>query len=102
MTHAKLPSTSMLPVPVRYQASMEAIGEHEAKTIQAIIETMGRIQTIVAEHISHAKRGVHAKAHGLLVGEFEVLPNLPPVLAQGLFATPADLSCGIAPVHHSR
>jgi hypothetical protein len=88
MTHAKLPSTSMLPVPVRYQASMETIGEHEAKTIQAMIETMDRIQTIVAEHISHAKRGVHAKAHGLLVGEFEVLPNLPAVLAQGLFATP--------------
>ena len=30
-------------------------------------------------------RGVHAKSHGVLIGEFRVLPNLPPVLAQGLF-----------------
>jgi hypothetical protein len=67
---------------------MERIGEHEAKTIQGMIETMDRIQTIVAEDIGHAKRGVHAKAHGLLVGELEVLPDLPLVLAQGLFAAP--------------
>jgi hypothetical protein len=88
MANPKLQSTSMLPVPVRYQTSMETIGVDEAKTIEGLIETMARIQTIVAEDIGHAKRGVHAKAHGLLVGEFEVLPNLPPVLAQGLFATP--------------
>jgi hypothetical protein len=88
MTDPKLPSTSMLRVPVRYQPSMETIGEHEAKTIQGIIETMDRIQTIVAEDTGHARRGVHAKAHGLLIGELEVLPDLPPVLAQGLFATP--------------
>jgi hypothetical protein len=88
MTDAKAASRSMLPVPVRYQQSMETIGEHEAKTIQRMIETIERIQTIVAEDIGDAKRGVHAKAHGLLVGDFEVLPDLPPVLAQGLFATP--------------
>ena len=88
MTDPKVPSRSMLPVPVRYQFSMETIGEHEAKTIQGMVETMDRIQTIVAEDIRHAKRGVHAKAHGLLIGEFEVLPDLPLVLAQGLFATP--------------
>jgi hypothetical protein len=88
MTDPKLPSTSMLPVPLRYQPSMETIGEHEANTIQGMIETMDRIQTIVAEDTGHARRGVHAKAHGLLIGELEVLPDLPPVLAQGLFATP--------------
>jgi hypothetical protein len=88
MTDANLASTSMLPIPVRYEASMETMDEHEAKTIQGLIETMKRIQTIVAEDIGYAKRGVHAKAHGLLIGTFEVLPDLPPVLAQGLFATP--------------
>lgn len=90
MTDPKLPSRSMLPVPVRYQPSMETIGEHEAKTIRGMIETMDRIQSIVAEDIGHAKRGVHAKAHGLLVGELEVLPDLPLVLAQGLFAAPQN------------
>jgi hypothetical protein len=88
MTDAKAASRSMLPVPVRYEQSMETIGEHEAKTIQRMIETIEGIQTIVAEDVGDAKRGVHAKAHGLLVGDFEVLPDLPPVLAQGLFATP--------------
>ena len=78
----------MLPVPVRYETSMETIGPHEAQTLQGLLETMDRIQTIVAEDIGHAKRGVHAKAHGVVVGEFEVLPDLPSVLAQGLFATP--------------
>ena len=87
MTDPEVPSRSMPPVPVRYEPSMETIGEHEAKTIQGMVETIHRIQTIVAEDIGHAKRGVHAKAHGLLVGELEVLPDLPLVLAQGLFAT---------------
>jgi len=59
----------MPPVPVRYEPSMETLGEHEADVIRGILETMHRIQTIVAEHMGHAKRGVHAKAHGLLVGE---------------------------------
>jgi hypothetical protein len=67
---------------------METIAENEAKTIQGLIETLERIQTIVAKDIGPAKRGVHAKAHGLLIGEFEVLPDLHPMLAQGLFATP--------------
>ena len=88
MTDPEIQTRSMLPVPLRYQPSMETIGEHEAKTIRGMIETMDRIQTIVAEDIGHAKRGVHAKAHGLLVGELEVLPDLPLVLAQGLFAIP--------------
>ena len=79
---------SLLPDPVRYHSSMETIGANEAATVQGMIETMDKIQTIVATDIGQAKRGVHAKAHGLVVGEFEVLPGLPPVLAQGLFATP--------------
>lgn len=60
----------MLPIPVRYEPSMETIDEHEAKTIQSLIETTERIQAIVAADVGRANRGVHAKAHGLLVGEF--------------------------------
>jgi hypothetical protein len=79
---------SMPPIPVRYEPTMETIDEHEAKTIQSLIETTERIQAIVAADVGRAHRGVHAKAHGLLVGELEILPNVPAVLAQGLFATP--------------
>lgn len=88
MAAPQVASRPVLPVPVRYHSSMETIGEHEAKTIQGLIETMDRIQTIVARDIGVAKRGVHAKAHGLLVGELEVLPDLPLVLAHGVFASP--------------
>ncbi len=88
MPAPKVASTPTLPRPIRYQPAMETIGDHEAKTIQGLIETMDRIQTIVARDTGRAKRGVHAKAQGLLVGEFEVLPDLPPMLAQGLFASP--------------
>ncbi|MFK2899801.1 catalase family protein [Dyella jejuensis] len=34
-------------------------------------------------------RSVHAKSHGILSAKLEVLPNLAPELAQGLFAVPA-------------
>jgi hypothetical protein len=67
---------------------METIGEHEARTIEGLIETMDRIQAIVAKDIGVAKRAVHAKAHGVLVGELEVLPDLPLILAHGVFARP--------------
>jgi hypothetical protein len=47
MTDANVASFSMLSIPVRYHASMETIGEHEAKTIQGLIETMeGRLRTL--------------------------------------------------------
>ena len=98
MTVSKVPSTSMLPIPVRYEPSMETIDEHEAKTIQSLIETTERIQAIVAADVGRANRGVHAKAHGLLVGELEILPNLPAVLAQGLFATPQTPENDYAPL----
>jgi catalase len=42
----------------------------------------------MAGHYRHAYRPVHAKSHGVVVGTMEVLSNLPPALAQGLFAKP--------------
>ena len=49
---------------------------------------MRKISETVFKDSGHAERGVHAKSHGLLRGELEVLPDLPPTLAQGLFAEP--------------
>jgi len=92
MTVSNVPRTLMLPTPVRYEPSMETVDEHEAKTIQDLIATTERIQAIVAAHSGHAKRGVHAKSHGLLIGELEILPDLPTVLAHGMFAIPKTYS----------
>ena len=43
---------------------------------------------LIARAMCHAKRAVHAKENGMLIGEFEELADLRPMLAQGLFATP--------------
>ncbi|WP_376091038.1 hypothetical protein ACE7GA_20990 [Roseomonas sp. CCTCC AB2023176] len=40
-------------------------------------------------HTGRTLRGIHAKSHALLEGELTVLPDLPPELAQGMFARPA-------------
>ncbi|WP_370638490.1 catalase family protein [Aurantimonas sp. VKM B-3413] len=41
-------------------------------------------------HYGHAVRGVHAKSHGILHGKMTIAPDLPPELAQGLFAGPGE------------
>jgi catalase len=76
--------------PVRYDRSIEHLDKDEAATNQGLIDTITKIQTKVYEDSAHASRGVHAKGHGLLVGELRVLEGLPAYLAQGLFATVAS------------
>jgi hypothetical protein len=71
--------------PVQYQPSFERPEDGEAATIQALIETLEKIVHTTNEDMQHGVRGVHAKSHGLLIGEVRVLDNLPPVLAQGVF-----------------
>jgi hypothetical protein len=72
---------------------MEVIDKDEAETNAHLIETIAKIQNKVYADTGHAMRGVHAKCHGVLIGSLTVLDNLPPELAQGLFANP-----GIYPV----
>jgi len=74
---------------VRFDSSMEHLDEQEAETAAHLIDTISKIQSKVYEDSGHAHRGVHAKSHGVLVGEFKVHASLPPILAQGLFAKSA-------------
>lgn len=79
-----------LPIaPQRYDPALDIPEEDEAETAEAISKTMRSISEKTFADEKHAIRSVHAKSHGLIKAEFEVLPGLPPVLAQGLFATPA-------------
>ena len=82
-------STSIVPVAIKYTSSYEKPDDNEAETNQGLIETITKIQHKVYADSGHAARGVHAKSHGILVGEFKVLAGLPAVLSQGLFAQPA-------------
>lgn len=74
--------------PVRYSPQVEKPPEEEVEVIEELRETMLKMSRVMHEHTGHATRSVHAKSFGLLRGSLEVLPNLPPVLAQGLFAVP--------------
>lgn len=73
---------------IPYSPDIETITEDEDDTIAALNEVLHDILETTSAHYGHAVRSVHAKSHGLIDGELEVLPDLPPELAQGMFATP--------------
>lgn len=83
---------SSFAAPLRFEPSMETPDTDETKTNDDLIETLGKISQTTFEHSGHAIRAVHAKAHGVVQGELQVLDHLPPELAQGLFATPGTYS----------
>nr|WP_246513059.1 catalase family protein [Azospirillum picis] len=69
-----------------YSPSVETPAPDEAALFDELSETMLSISRKTYEDGGHALRSVHAKSHGLLVGRLEVLDDLSPELAQGLFA----------------
>ncbi|MFC5555056.1 hypothetical protein [Methylobacterium iners] len=74
--------------PIHYEPTLETVQADEDQVHAGMVEQFAKIQTITLKDYGHAVRGVHAKGHGLLTGSLEVLPGLPPHLAQGLAATP--------------
>lgn len=71
---------------VRYTDEIETVDADEAETFEKIIEVMGKGGKITRERYGRSVRTSHAKAHGLLKGELQVVANLPDELRQGLFA----------------
>ncbi|EJN09531.1 catalase family protein [Herbaspirillum sp. YR522] len=78
-----------LDAPVVYDPAFETMEPDEPQTEAGLIDALTKISETVFRHSEHAQRAVHAKSHGLLRGEIEVLPGLPTALAQGVFARPA-------------
>ena len=72
--------------PLLFEPGMEHLEENEAETDAGLEDTMRGIRETTFEHSGHANRSVHAKSHGVLHGTLTVASNLPPALAQGLFA----------------
>lgn len=72
--------------PVPYAPAVEVPEEKEAETTFDLKDTMHGISVKTFEDSGRAIRSVHAKTHGLLVGELSVVEGLPPAYAQGLFA----------------
>ncbi len=73
---------------VRYRDDLEQIAADETATIAKIIDVLASGQRGVAKKYGETVRISHAKAHAFAKGELIVLPDLPPELAQGLFAQP--------------
>jgi hypothetical protein len=72
--------------PLRYDASVEVPEKDEAKTQAELIEQLLKISKTTRADEKEALRSVHAKSHGLLGATITIPANLPPQLAQGLFA----------------
>ena len=75
--------------PLPFDPAFEHPEKDEAETTTHLIETMQKISAVTTKDYGHAVRSVHAKSHGLLYGTMTVLDDLPPELAQGIFAKPA-------------
>lgn len=72
----------------RFSNDLTIAGPDEEKVARELDETMAKIRETTFEDSGHAIRSVHAKSHGLLQAELDVLDNLAPFLAQGIFAKP--------------
>lgn len=81
-----------MPVNLLYTDDVEVIPEDEAEDIQQIVATLKQILSAGQARTGQFRSDVHVKTHGYAQGEFRVLPNLPPELAQGLFQHPAVYS----------
>ena len=76
--------------PLPFDPAFERVPDDEADTTRELIDVLRTILETTSDDYQHAVRSVHAKSHGLLDAELTVLDGLPPVLAQGLFATPGN------------
>lgn len=74
--------------PIPYSDDLETIGADEDQTIRDMNETFDKILERVAEDEGHAYRSVHAKSHGMIAAKITIREDLPPELAQGIFARP--------------
>lgn len=72
--------------PVRFSPDVETIPDGEADAIKGLGEQVKVIQDKTTADYGTAIRGIHAKGHAIVSGTLEVMANLPPELAQGLFA----------------
>lgn len=72
--------------PVPYREDLEQPKAGEAKDIEKIIKSLHKNNERAYKKFKHGLRDAHAKSHAILRGELIVNPDLPEVLAQGIFA----------------
>lgn len=87
--------SALVETPVLYRAEFEQQEADEEQTQAELGQVLRQIQERTFRDHGHGLRPLHAKSHGLLRGEMQVLDQLPPQLAQGLFAQPKSLAVAI-------
>jgi catalase len=73
---------------IQYSDDVESLQPGEEETFDRITATLLHISKTVGERQRHTVRSVHAKSHGLLKAELEILADPRTELRQGLFAKP--------------
>ncbi|SFJ51899.1 catalase family protein [Planctomicrobium piriforme] len=73
--------------PLPYSAVVEVIPSDEREQIQQVIETLRALLAEGQRSSGLRQRDVHVKSHGCPHAQFQVIPNLPEELRQGLFQT---------------
>ena len=71
--------------PLPYSSDVEIIPPDEVEDIQRVIQALKTILTRTEAKTGQFRADVHVKTVGFAQGEFQVQPNLPAELAQGLF-----------------
>ena len=72
--------------PVRFDPSLEKVQPDEPEVIEQLNGSFHDILDTTSKDYGHGVRAVHAKAHGIAKGTLRIRGDLPPELAQGLFA----------------
>ena len=72
--------------PLPWTDDVEQTQPDEAEHIRRCIDSMLRVNAMTFDLHRHGYRATHAKSHGFLRGTLTVHDDLPPELAQGLFA----------------
>ena len=85
-------ATAILARPRGLELYREYPESDERETINQLTNLL--VRRLERRHGSELSlRNMHPKSNGLVLAEFEVLPNLPPDLSVGLFATPKRYPC---------
>jgi hypothetical protein len=80
---------------LRYSPNIETPETDEQESIDGIIQGMTQESQTVEKRDGHAVRASHAKSTACVIGKLIVAPELPPELAQGLFAEPGTFDVAV-------
>ena len=78
-----------------YRDDIETPEPGEQESIDGIIKGMTQESQTVEKRDGHAVRASHAKSTACVIGKMVVAADLPPELAQGLFANPGTFDVAV-------